>query len=188
MIFQYFCFAFDGNALMYTSGFYIWWLYKISSPTSIFLVNMISLIWKVRFYYNVVEKIYICTSSMNVNYIKFFWMIVFVHIHYNDIMSAMASQSQPHDCLFNRLFRRRWNKISKLRVTGLCVGNSPVTSEFPTQKASNVENVSIGRRHHHLELVTALASHHQQAQSWLHSQTCFFPRLFLIVLDTKFHN
>ena len=27
---------------------------------------------------------------------------------------------QPHDCLLNRLFRRRSKKISKLRVTGLC--------------------------------------------------------------------
>ena len=35
------------------------------------------------------------------------------------------SNHQPHDCLLNRLFRRRLNKTSKLRVTGLCVGNSP---------------------------------------------------------------
>ena len=29
------------------------------------------------------------------------------------------------DCLLNRLFGRRPKKISKLRVTGLCEGNSP---------------------------------------------------------------
>ena len=34
-------------------------------------------------------------------------------------------------------------KTSKLLVTGLCAGNSPVTSEFPAQMASNTENVSI---------------------------------------------
>ena len=34
-------------------------------------------------------------------------------------------------------------KTSKLRVTGLCVGNSPWTNEFPAQMASNAENVSI---------------------------------------------
>ena len=39
-------------------------------------------------------------------------------------------------------------KTSKLRVTGLCVGNSPVTGEFPAQRASNAENVSIWWRHH----------------------------------------
>ena len=38
---------------------------------------------------------------------------------------------QPHDCSLNRLFRRRSNKTWKLRVTGLCAGNSPLTGEFP---------------------------------------------------------
>ena len=32
---------------------------------------------------------------------------------------------QPHECLLNRLFRHRSKKTSKLRVTGLCAGNSP---------------------------------------------------------------
>ena len=36
-----------------------------------------------------------------------------------------VSNHQPHGCLLNRLFRRRWKKTSKLRVTGLCAGNSP---------------------------------------------------------------
>ena len=59
-----------------------------------------------------------------------------------------VSNHQLHDCLLNRLFRRRSKKTSKLRVTGLCVGNSPGTGEFPTQMASNAENVSIWWRHH----------------------------------------
>ena len=36
-----------------------------------------------------------------------------------------VSDHQPHGCLLNRLFRRWSKKTSKLRVTGLCVGNSP---------------------------------------------------------------
>ena len=51
-------------------------------------------------------------------------------------------------CLVNRLFRRRSKKTSKLRVTGLCERNSTVTGEFPAQRASNAENVSIWWRHH----------------------------------------
>ena len=39
-------------------------------------------------------------------------------------------------------------KTSKLRVTGLCAGNSPGTGEFPAQMASNAENVCIWWRHH----------------------------------------
>ena len=42
-----------------------------------------------------------------------------------------VSNYQRLDCLFNRLFSRRSKKTSKLRVTGLCARNSPVTSEFP---------------------------------------------------------
>ena len=34
-----------------------------------------------------------------------------------------VSNHQPHDCLLNRLFRRRSKKASKLRDTGLCAGN-----------------------------------------------------------------
>ena len=37
-----------------------------------------------------------------------------------------VSNHQLHDCLLNCLFWRRSKKTSKLRVTGLCVGNSPV--------------------------------------------------------------
>ena len=59
-----------------------------------------------------------------------------------------VSNHQPHGCLLNRLFRCRSKKTSKLRVTGLCVGNSPGTGEFPAQMASDAENVSIWWRHH----------------------------------------
>ena len=41
------------------------------------------------------------------------------------------SHHQPHGCLLNRLFRYRSKKSSKLRVTGLCAENSPVTGESP---------------------------------------------------------
>ena len=47
-----------------------------------------------------------------------------------------VSNHQPHDCLLNRLFRRRYKKTWKLRVTGLC-----------GQMARNAENVFIWWRH-----------------------------------------
>ena len=51
-------------------------------------------------------------------------------------------------CLLNCFYRRRSKKTSKHRVTGFCEGNSPVTGEFPAQRASNAENISIWWRHH----------------------------------------
>ena len=62
-----------------------------------------------------------------------------------------VTNHQPHDCLLNRLFRCRSKKTSKLRVTGLCAGNSPVISEFPAQMASNPEKISIWGRHHEMQ-------------------------------------
>ena len=59
-----------------------------------------------------------------------------------------VSNNQPHDCLLNRLFGRISKETSKLRVTGLWVGHSPVTGEFPAQRAINAEKVSIWWRHH----------------------------------------
>ena len=70
--------------------------------------------------------------------------------HYNDvIMSARASQIISLTIVYSTVHsRRRSKKTSKLRATGLCKGNSPVIGEFPAQKASNAETVSIWWRHH----------------------------------------
>ena len=54
-----------------------------------------------------------------------------------------VSNHQRLGYLLNCLFRRRSKKTSKLQVTGLCVENSPVTGEFPAQRASNKEKASI---------------------------------------------
>ena len=50
-----------------------------------------------------------------------------------------VADHKPRHCLLNRLFRRKLKKTSKLRVTDLCVGNSPMTGEFPAHMASNTE-------------------------------------------------
>ena len=74
---------------------------------------------------------------------KVHWSLQWRHNKHNCV-----SNHQPHHCLLNRLFRRRSKKTSKLRVTGLCVGNLPVTFHFPAQMANNAENVFIWWRHH----------------------------------------
>ena len=71
-----------------------------------------------------------------------------VGMHYSDVIMGAITSHQPHRCLLNRLFGRRSKKTSKFCVTGLCVENSPVTSEFHAQMASNAENVSIWWRHY----------------------------------------
>ena len=71
------------------------------------------------------------------------------------------SNHQPYDCLLNRLFRHRSIKTPKLRVTGLCEGNSPLTGELPAQTAINAENVSIWWRYHD-NILFFISNHHTQ--------------------------
>ena len=54
-----------------------------------------------------------------------------------------VSNHRRLDGFLSRLFRRRSKKTSKLRVTDLCEGNALVTGGFPSQRASNAEDVSI---------------------------------------------
>ena len=88
---------------------------------------------------------------------------------------------QPHDCLLNRLFRRRSRKTSELRVTGLCGGNSPVTGEFRAQRASNAENVFIWWRHR--EILTHI---HSIFLDYLKYRLCnWYPYFFRVASMTS---
>ena len=65
-------------------------------------------------------------------------MMITIQWHHNE-RDGVSKHRRLH-CLLNCWLRRRSKKTSKLRVTGLCAVNSPVTGEFPEQKASNAEN------------------------------------------------
>ena len=86
--------------------------------------------------------------------------------HYSDvIMGAMASQITSLSIfILNRSFRGRSKKSSKLRVTGLCAGNSPVTGEFPAQMASNAKNVSIWWCHY--DILVSLPAGLMDNENW----------------------
>ena len=64
-------------------------------------------------------------------------------------MGAMVSQISSLSIVYLTVYSGGDKKKTlKLRVTGLCAGNSPVTGEFPAQMTSNAENVPIWWRHH----------------------------------------
>ena len=69
------------------------------------------------------------------------------------------------DCLLNRSCISK--ETSKLRVTGLCEGNPPVTDDFPTQRASNTANVFIWWRHHGLLCCLCLTWVHPKIPAWI---------------------
>ena len=64
------------------------------------------------------------------------YSIQYAHNHYSDvIMSAITGISS----VYSTVFRCISKKSSKLRITGLCEGNSQVTSELRAQRASKAE-------------------------------------------------
>ena len=72
-------------------------------------------------------------------------------IHCSDvIMSTMASQITSLTIVYSTVYSGadQSKTTSNLSVTGLCAGDSPVTGEFPAQRASNAENVFIWLRRH----------------------------------------
>ena len=63
-------------------------------------------------------------------------------------MGAMASQITSLTIIYPTVYScADQRKHQKLRVTRLCAGKLPVTGEFPAQRASNAENISIRWRH-----------------------------------------
>ena len=76
-------------------------------------------------------------------------------------MSAMESQitiHQPHDCLLNRFNQAQIKENIKAPRHWPLWGGFTVTGEFPAQRASNAENVSIWWRHHDCPFVTSVGS------------------------------
>ena len=64
------------------------------------------------------------------------------------IMMAMASQITGVLIVYSTVCSGAHQRNIKLRVTGLCEGNSTLAGGFPSQRASNAEKVSIWWRHH----------------------------------------
>ena len=110
----------------------------------------------------VTHAYYFLEIHVNRAYHQPFWVL-----HYSDvIMGSMASQLTSLTVVNSTVYsveiiQWRSKKTSTLRVTGLCVGNSPITGEFPAQMASTAENVSIWWRHHdHARTLLGFSSHY----------------------------
>ena len=58
------------------------------------------------------------------------------------MMSAIVSHMTSITIVYSTIYSGT-KKTSKIHVTGLYAGNSPVTGEFPAHRTSNAENVSI---------------------------------------------
>ena len=137
--------------------------YLLSITSSLFMKVHLLSVWKI-----ILDKnMYVIQNSSNLSWWITTWKFVReltseatkssnVPFQWRDNQRDGASNHRCLDCLLNRLFRRRSKKTSKLRDTGLCDANSPVTGEFPPQRARNAENVPIRWRNHLASLQCSL--------------------------------
>ena len=89
----------------------LYWKYDIAAITT------------KRFHWSCIHSLFIFMEQ-ECAYLSSYGSIEFtLHWRHNDYDGV--SNRRPRGCLLNRLFRRRSKKTSKLRVTGLCAGNSP---------------------------------------------------------------
>ena len=126
----------------------MWWTLDIlllsCSTHYLISLDLVIMIWILKWMYIVIFGAYrfdlwsviTCTVIQNLHtaceIVNSLWPILLTWFNFNPSTLHWrhndhdgVSNYQPHGCLLNRLFRRRSKKTSKLRVTGLCVGNSP---------------------------------------------------------------
>ena len=120
-----------------------------------------------------------CPSTSRVTFCR-------VVSHYCDVkMGTMASQLSSVTTVSSIVHSGADQR--KLRVNGLCVGNSTGTGEFPAQMAKNAKNISIWLRHHkcqrhnyekygHLHLNCPVASLTKEVNPWLAKGLLVFNR------------
>ena len=127
------------------SGLDIWW----NRPLHVCVGHKISLEKKPFIAVSGLTSTIVAISQLITTdtYKNLYWTADLFTLRWRHNDHDSVSNHQPHGCLLNRLFRRRSKKTSKLRVTGLC-GEFTGTGEFPAQRASYAENVSIWWRHH----------------------------------------
>ena len=88
------------------------------------------------------------------DWLKRIWSTPIRDENYSDIiMSAMEYHITDISMIYSILCSGTdLKKTLKLRVTGLCEGNSPNTGEFLSQRASKAENISISQTQHEIRL------------------------------------
>ena len=119
---------------------------------------IIACVWSDRLMKQLNEVLKISTGKMS-KYVAPPLQLPHARSHYNDVlMSAMSSQMTSPTIAYSTIYSKcRSKKTSKLRLTGLCEGNSPVTGEIHTHKGPVTRNnVSIWR--HHVYRILALVS------------------------------
>ena len=127
---HYFAVMIQEDVLLYVdifdTIFYFWKLYQIN-PLKLDTKHLISLWWPY-----LMDHFTLRSFNETIQWLPCFHCdYVPLRLRWRHNRRDGVSNHQPHHCLLNRLIRRRSKKTSKLRVTGLCAGNSPGPMNSP---------------------------------------------------------
>ena len=113
--------------------------------------------------YDIVIFMLVCTYKQHNEHLCHRWRLWYrLSLQWRHNERNGVSKQQPRDCLLRRLLRLRSKKISKLRFTGLCARNSPMTGEFPapvTPKMFPFDDV--------IMISSCIANYEQQLNYWV---------------------
>ena len=123
---------------LHTTGYwstgYIWlvWYFTSFRKDIFFMLVYHGLVWTRQFLLHRLSiSVKFCLSPWHFIYWR--WLKLLPTLQWRHNGRDGVSNHQPHHCLLNCLLRCRSKKTQKLRATGLCAGDSPVTDEFPAQ-------------------------------------------------------
>ena len=102
---------------------YIWVVYSLCFFCCLFITVTWWYVWCIEWASGNQEEVQACLVTLWLFIKSCYSIYKTLRWRHND--HAGVSNHRPHGCLLNRLFRHRSKKTSKLRVAGLCVGNSP---------------------------------------------------------------
>ena len=101
-----------------------------------------------KYMHNIILLLYIMKYHVQKTKVSFYSL-------HDAIMSAKASQITSLRIVYSIVYSSADQRIHQSSaLMDLCVGNSPVTGEFPAQRSINAENVSIWWRYHATEFVS----------------------------------
>ena len=117
------------------------------------------------------------------------WLLYFrwSFIYHSDvIVGVMASQITSVSIVYSTVCSGAEQKNpSKLRITGLCEENLPVTGEFHSQRVSNAENVSIWCRHHVIGSSWSGLMRFIQSLQWLLLNSLFLNFVYSVAIPQR---
>ena len=119
---------------------------------------------------------------MNPSHLQWFLLQLLLWGNYEDLRTLQwrwRLKSAASRLFAQRLYRRKSKKTSKLRVTGLYAGNSPVTGEFPTQRASNAKRC--------FHLMTPSCKHHPGVYHVNHTHQAKITHTRVVFTDTQYN-